>query len=167
MVSRHSCAFLRTCSIQEPDTPKPSRSASFVCLSVCQSIRPSLHLLVCPLVSACVLDVCLSLRLSIHASACLSIGLCIRLSVCASVCWSVCQPPYLRVSLSVCLRHVRHPRLRPSRPYHSASQHEYMQLAQPAFLYVHTDTYSLGSKLTVYAWMFCKTVLMKHTKIAY
>ena len=64
MVSRRSCAFLRTCSIQEPDTPKPFRSASSVCVSVCASIQ----LLVCPLVSACVLDVCLSVRLSVCLS---------------------------------------------------------------------------------------------------
>ncbi len=64
MVSRPSCDFLRTCSIQEPDMPKPFRSASS------------------SLVSARVLNVSLSVCLSIHLLVCLP--------VCASVCPSVC-----------------------------------------------------------------------------
>jgi len=65
MVSRPSCDFLRTCSIQEPDMPKPFRSASS------------------SLVSARVLNVSLSVCLSIHLLVCLPV--CICLSVCLPV----------------------------------------------------------------------------------
>ena len=174
MVSRPSCDFLRTCSIQEPDTPKPFRSASSACLSV----HLSIHLLVCSVVSACVLDVCLSVCLSVHTSACLSICsynllvclsvcasvyLCICLCPCACVRLSICAPASVSACLSVCLWRVRQAILPHSRLY----QHESIQLAWLAFQYMQTHIYSQGSRLTTHAWMSCRTLLMNHTKIVY
>ena len=94
---------------------------SFVCLSVYLSV--CIHLLVCPLMSACVLDVCLSVHLSVHTSACLSVCLCICLSVHLSVSLSLCTPVHLCASLfclSVCLSYDVSGRLH---------QHENIQLA--------------------------------------
>jgi hypothetical protein len=69
---------------------------TYLCMSVCLSIRPSVacpfvHLSVCPFVCSFHLSVSPSFRLSV------------RPSVCQFVCLSVCPSTYLSVCPSVCL----------------------------------------------------------------